>query len=126
MPSWGKGKMDKIILPDMEFWGRHGLSGEERANPQPFFVTVELWLPLEKAATEDDIFYTVDYSQIYLQIKDLVENSSCHLIETLADKIAQIAMAYELVQKVCVSVEKSRARVEDYCFCARVVLERSR
>lgn len=118
--------MDKIILPNMEFWGRHGQSDEERANLQPFAVYLELWLPLEKAAAKDNISYTVDYSQIYLQIKDLVENSSCRLIEALAGKIAQIALAYEPVQKVCVSVEKSRARIKDQCFCARVVLERSR
>jgi len=118
--------MDKIILPNMEFWGRHGINDEERANPQPFLVALELCLSLEKAAAEDDIVYTVDYSQIYLQIKDLVENSSYYLIEALTGKIAQIALAYEPVQKVCVSVEKSRARIEDQYFCARVVLERSR
>jgi len=118
--------MDRIILPGMEFWGQHGISDEEKAKPQPFLVDVEIYLPLKEAAAYDDIAHTIDYSLFYLEIKKLVEQSSFNLIEALADRIAQMILSYERVQKVLVSVEKSRAQVSDQQFHARVVLERSR
>ena len=40
---------DRILLSQMRFDGRHGVSDEERATVQPFEVDVELYLDLQRA-----------------------------------------------------------------------------
>ena len=51
---------DRILLSRMRFDGRHGVSDEERATPQPFEVDVELYLDLQPAGIDDDLTKTVD------------------------------------------------------------------
>ena len=46
---------DRIVLRRMVFQGRHGYTEEERAEPQPFEVDVELVLNLQPAGVEDDV-----------------------------------------------------------------------
>ena len=45
---------DRILLSRMRFEGRHGVTDEERAEPQPFEVDVELELDLQPAGIDDD------------------------------------------------------------------------
>lgn len=57
----------------------------------------------------DQVEDTLDYSQIYQEIRCLVEGESINLIETLAVKIADLALTYPLVEVVKVRVRKPQA-----------------
>ncbi|MFY9378031.1 MAG: dihydroneopterin aldolase [Peptococcia bacterium] len=100
---------DKIILQGMKFYGYHGVLPEEKNLGQWFEVDLELLGPFTKVSVTDQVEDTLDYSQIYQEIRCLVEGESINLIETLAVKIADLALTYPLVEVVKVRVRKPQA-----------------
>jgi dihydroneopterin aldolase len=86
---------DRIALTNMIFQGRHGLTGQERAEPQPFEVDVELVLDLGPAGRTDDLTHTIDYREVFEICRAVVEGTSRHLIESLAESIASRILALE-------------------------------
>jgi len=80
---------------------------------------------LVAAAVSDDLAQTLDYSELYINVKKIVEGESFNLIETLAERIAQMSLQQSGVCKVKVEVEKTAAKVGDQEFSAAVVIERS-
>ena len=91
---------DRIVLSWMRFDGRHGVSDEERAEPQPFEVDVELYLDLQPAGIDDDLQKTVDYSQVFELCRDLVEATNFRLLETIAEGIAHEILVAHPVTRV--------------------------
>ena len=115
---------DKIFLKDLCFMGKHGCYETEKEQAQQFCINVEMQVDIAAAAATDDLCLTVDYSQIYAQIKNLVENTSFNLIETLAERVADITLAEPLVKRVWVEVEKCAAAGVGGSFRAAVAIER--
>lgn len=99
--------MDKIILNNMQFYGFHGLLPEENKLGQRFNVDVELFVNLEIAGKTDDMNDSIDYSQAYESVRDIVEGEAKNLIETVADRIAQeLFTSFDLLQACTVRVIK--------------------
>lgn len=117
---------DRIILPAIPVLACHGVYEEEKHQPQPFMISLILWLDLAPAAASGQVGDTVDYGRLYNQVKELAENNSFNLIETLAERIAALALAEAAVRRVRVGVEKSQARSGGAVFPAQVVVERRR
>jgi len=84
---------DRIALINMRFEGRHGVLEEERVQPQPFEIDVELSLDLSFAGVSDDLHRTVDYREVFEIVRDTIEGSSRQLIEALAETIAARLLA---------------------------------
>lgn len=84
---------DRIVLRDMRFMGRHGVNPEEKVTPQRFEVDVELVLNLQPAGVDDDLAKTVDYGRVYETARQIVESTTFHLIEALAEAIAHEILA---------------------------------
>lgn len=97
---------DKIVIKDMVFYAYHGVFDAERELGQRFEVDIELHLDLRQIGRSDDIDLTINYVDVYTIIKDLVEEQEFHLVEGLAETIAdQILDSYKL-QGVTVRVRK--------------------
>ena len=84
---------DRIALINMRFEGRHGVLEEERAQPQPFEVDVELSLDLSLAGVSDDLHHTADYREVFEIVRKTIEGPSRQLIESLAETIAARLLA---------------------------------
>ena len=80
---------DVILLNGMEFMGRHGCSEEERKHLQPFIVDAELYLDLSKSGKSDNLANTVDYVQVFNEVKKIVTGTPRNLIEAVAEDIAE-------------------------------------
>lgn len=80
--------MDKIRINRMEFYAYHGLLREEKKLGQRFIVDVELFLPLNRAGRSDRMEDSIDYSDVYRTVKQIVEGESKNLIEAVAEEIA--------------------------------------
>ncbi|MFL5757621.1 MAG: dihydroneopterin aldolase [Chloroflexota bacterium] len=102
---------DRIVLENMQFQGRHGVHPEERAEPQPFEVDVELALDLAAAGSTDDLARTVDYSAVYDVCRRIVETGSYQLLEAIAETIATEVLADYPVDEVVVRVRKPAVRL---------------
>jgi FolB domain-containing protein len=100
---------DKILIKDLTLRCIIGVNESERREKQDVVINVILWSDFTKATETDNIDETVDYKKINKSIIGLVENSKFFLVETLAERIAQLCLQNERVRKVKVSVEKPGA-----------------
>lgn len=90
----------------MVFQGRHGYYEHEQVTPQPFGVDVELALNLQPAGVDDDLAQSVDYAQVYGVVRQIVESTTYHLLEALAEAIAHEILAAFPITEVGVRVRK--------------------
>jgi dihydroneopterin aldolase len=117
---------DRIILRGMRFTGRHGVTPDERAEPQPFEVDLIIRLDLSRATASDDLADTVDYSAAFLVARRIVEGRSFHLLEALAGAIADAVLAAFLVEEVEARVRKPKAPLPGAFETVEVRLRRRR
>ena len=81
-------------------------------KPQPFKVDVVLFMTKNSGRT-DDIEATVDYSRVFHEVRQVVEQSSFNLIETLAEEISlRILKRFPLLTAVETTVYKPQAPIE--------------
>ncbi|KMO86217.1 dienelactone hydrolase [Megasphaera cerevisiae DSM 20462] len=116
--------MDKIVLKGMRFYGYHGCLPEETKNGQPFYIDAVLYLDLSNAGQSDLLSDTVDYSQVYGLIHEIVEQRIYRLIERLAAVIADQLMLQFPFSGVDITVHKPQAPVGGSCDDVYVFVER--
>lgn len=97
-----------ITLHGLSAVGFHGVLDFERADGQPFIVDVSITAPMPAT---DELSRTVDYSSLARKVIDLIEGEPVNLIETLANRIADVCLAEELVRSATVTVHKPAAPV---------------
>ena len=103
--------MDRIELMQMEFYGYHGTLPEERRLGQKFTVDVKLYFDLSAAGASDDINDTIDYAAVYETVRTVVEGEPQHLIESVAEKIANALLAGYPLEAVRIAVHKPDAPI---------------
>jgi len=114
--------MDKIILKEAGFLCNVGVSAEERRKKQEIFIDVELFLDTKKAAKTDDLKYTVNYSEVYDTIKNIVERKKYKLIETISQDIAENILNKFNAEKVLVNIQKPKLKNKNLKYAAVEIL----
>jgi len=114
--------MDKIYIRDLALRCIIGLYPEERINKQDVIINITMETDLRKAGQSDDLNDTVDYKSVKLAVLDLVEKSEFSLIESLADRIAEICLNADGVERATVTIDKPGA----LRFCKSVAVEITR
>ena len=76
----------QIVIEQLEFRGRCGVTPEERARPQPLAVDVELSGRLEPAGFSDDLLHTIDYANVAKRIVEIGTVQESLLLETMAER----------------------------------------
>ncbi len=117
---------DRISLRGMQFMGRHGVSPEERAEPQPIEVDLVVRLDLSRPATSDDLADTVNYATLFELARQVAEEHSFHLLEALAGAIADAVLAAHPVDDVEVRVRKPKAPLPGAFETVEVRIRRAR
>ena len=102
---------DQIAVSGIQAHGHHGVYDEERATGQPFVVDIVLHLDLAPAAASDDVGDTVHYGELAQQVVAAIEGDPVDLVETLAQRVADLALAHPRVDEVEVTVHKPEAPV---------------
>lgn len=102
---------DSIRLTGVRGFGFHGVLAEERTTGQEFVVDVELTLDLRVAAATDRVEATVHYGVLAERIVAAIEGEPVQLIETLAQRIADVVLADPLVERTEVVVHKPSAPI---------------
>ncbi len=103
--------MDEIVLTGLTVFGRHGVFDHERENGQDFVIDLRLLLELADAAASDDVADTVHYGELAERVAAVVSGDPVDLIETLAQRIADVVLDDERVQQVEVTVHKPHAPI---------------
>ena len=104
--------VDKIRLEGMVFYGFHGVNPAEQESGQRFVVDLEVRRDLQVAGASDDPADTINYSQFYRLVKEVVEGPSRKLLENLAETIAEGVLDGFDVDDVTVRVKKPEAPIK--------------
>jgi dihydroneopterin aldolase len=98
--------LDRIELRGMEFYAYHGVLPEERTIGQRFRVDVVIGTDLSRACASDRLEDTVNYSDVFAAVKEVVEGHRYRLLERLAQAVADHLLARFALQSVRVRIEK--------------------
>lgn len=102
---------DRITLTGIRATGYHGVYEHERREGQVFIADVVLELSLADAARSDDVADTVHYGEFADQVAAVLAGDPADLLETVAQRIADRALAYARVDAVEVTIHKPQAPI---------------
>ncbi len=103
---------DRLALSGIRAVGHHGVFEHERRDGQEFIVDAVLGVDTRQAGRADDLSLTVDYGRLSQQLVDAIGSEPVDLIETLAQRLADVCLAQPLVEWVDVTVHKPQAPIE--------------
>ena len=108
----GVARTDELSVLGIECFGHHGVFDFERREGQVFTVDLVLGIDTRPAAATDDLHDTVDYGSLVASVKAAVENDPVDLIETLAQRIAEVCLLDPRVEWARVTVHKPDAPID--------------
>ncbi len=102
---------DLVALEGLRHRGFHGVLPEERRDGQEFVVDAVVETDTAPAAASDDLADTVDYAAMAQRLAAVVGGEPVDLIETLAARLADAALADPRAAAVTITVHKPQAPV---------------
>ena len=117
---------DKLLLEDVRFYGRHGLTRAEQVVGAWFSVDVELAVDLTSAMVSDQVSATIDYGLVARRIVEIGTKNRVNLIERLAGMIVEAMLREFPTQQVRVRVRKLTPPLEGLVGTPAVELVRGR
>jgi 7,8-dihydroneopterin aldolase/epimerase/oxygenase len=102
---------DRITLTGLRVHANHGVFDFERAAGQEFVIDVSVAVDLAAAASGDDLSRTVHYGELAEAVVAAVERDPVDLIETVAERVAGVALGWAAVDEVEVTVHKPQAPI---------------
>jgi len=117
---------DQLAVRGIEVFAHHGVFDFERRDGQTFVIDLVLGLDTRAAAATDDLTKTVHYGELVDAVKVAVQNDPVDLIETLAQRIAEVCLTHEQVGWVDVTVHKPNAPIEATFTDVALTIRRSR
>jgi dihydroneopterin aldolase len=117
---------DRITLTGVRVRAHHGVFDFEREQGQEFVIDVAVAVDLAAAASGDDLGRTVHYGELAEAVADAVRRDPVDLIETVAERVAAVALAYPAVEEVEVTVHKPEAPISVPFDDVAVTIVRSR
>lgn len=124
-PDAGAG-LRLVFVRGLELQARLGVHSHEKARPQRIIIGVELAVEdghAPDAVGPDDLRRVVDYEAVVRAARAVVAEGHILLVETLAERIATMALTDARVRWARVSVEKPDAFAD--AASVGVVVERS-
>ena len=103
---------DRLAVRGLAVHGHHGVFDFERRDGQEFVIDLVLGMDTSAAAKSDDLQETVDYGTLVEEVRTAVANDPVDLIETLAQRIADVCLRHARVESVEVTVHKPHAPIQ--------------
>jgi dihydroneopterin aldolase len=117
---------DQLAVRGIEIHAHHGVFDFERRDGQVFVIDLLLGIDTRPAAASDDLALTVDYGTLVDAVRTAVENDPVDLIETLAQRIADVCLKEAEVDWVEVTVHKPNAPITTTFSDVALTIRRSR
>lgn len=107
--------MDKIIIKNLELIAEHGVFKEEKFLGQKFIITIEMITDTRIAGKTDNLNYSTHYGMVANDIEKIFTSQTFNLLETCAEKIAEIILKkYTLIKEIKVSIKKPWAPIKKH------------
>lgn len=103
---------DELVIAGVECFAHHGVFDFERREGQVFVIDLALGIDTRPAAASDDLQDTVHYGTLVDRVKAAVESDPVDLIESVAQRIADICLTERRVEWARVTVHKPDAPID--------------
>ena len=100
---------DRIAVRGLTAHAFHGVYEAERRLGQTFRVDAALELDTAPAAADDDLERTVNYAELARALHVVLTGEPVDLLETLAQRLADVCLEDPLVDAVEITVHKPEA-----------------
>jgi dihydroneopterin aldolase len=117
---------DQLAVRGIEIKAHHGVFDFERRDGQIFLIDLLLELYSRDAAAGVDLARTVVYGALVTEVVAAAEKDPVDLIETLAQRIADVCLGFEQVATVQVTVHKPHAPIAATFSDVALTINRSR
>lgn len=117
---------DQLRVTGIEVRAHHGVFEFERRDGQRFLIDLLLGLDTRRAAASDDLQDTVDYGTLVTAVVASATGAPANLIETVAQRMADVALADPLVEWVEVTLHKPEAPIAAAFHDVALTIRRSR
>lgn len=125
--TWGATEpADCLKLRGLEVHAHHGVFDFERRDGQTFVIDLDLSLHTAGAASTDDLSDALDYGSLVAEVTAAVRRDPVNLIETLAQRIADVCLDNPKVDHVVVTVHKPNAPIKATFADVALTITRSR
>lgn len=101
--------MDKVFIRNLHAYGILGVHAYEQTQPRLILVSVTLSIDISRAAAEDNILATINYSSVAKAIRTHIEQQAFLTIEALIESLAQLLLEAFPADEVWLRVEKPDA-----------------
>lgn len=101
--------MDIIYLKELKIETIIGIYGWERQIKQAIVINLEMATDIRPAARADSIEATLNYKAVAKRLVNFVSHSEFQLIETLAERVAEIVLSEFNVKWVRLQLSKPGA-----------------
>jgi dihydroneopterin aldolase len=118
--------LDQLSVTGIECYGHHGVFDHEKRDGQTFVVDLTLGFDTAPAAATDDLRDTVDYGSLVAAVKHAVEVDPVDLIETLAQRLADVCLRDGRVEWARITVHKPEAPIDATFGDVTLTITRSR
>ncbi len=113
-------------LQRLTFYGFHGVSRAERETGRRYEVDCELRYDFTPAGKSDNLKDTINYTNVYDTIEEVLTSDHIQLLETLATRIVERVLVRFPVEWVMVRVRKMIPPIPGNLDYIEVELERER
>jgi 7,8-dihydroneopterin aldolase/epimerase/oxygenase len=117
----------RIHLNDMIFYGHHGVHPEERKLGQRFQVDFTFETDPANDMSIKHLHDTIDYTQVYSLIKDILEVSEFYLLEDCANTILDTIMnKFPTIIRTSVRIRKPSVPIKGSLSSVEIEMDRIR
>ena len=109
LPRTAGAPQRKIFLRELVLQASIGAYEHERAAPQPVRIDLEAEVLEPSHPAADRLEDVVCYNKLTQGVKAIIAEGHIKLVETLAERIADLALSHPMVASVAVRVEKPGA-----------------
>jgi len=99
----------RVALESYTIMAKHGYYSHEHESDQPFIFSV--WTTLKDEPDEGNLEQTINYADIQIAIDEVMYNSKqpILLMETMAQRVAQILKKSTNIASIHIRIEKPQA-----------------
>jgi dihydroneopterin aldolase len=102
----GRGRLRHVFVRDLEIIALLGVHEHEKRKAQRIIVNIDLSVREDLQNLADDIKNVVSYEAVVRRVETIVAQGHVHLVETLAERIAEACLSDERVSAARVRIEK--------------------
>jgi dihydroneopterin aldolase / 2-amino-4-hydroxy-6-hydroxymethyldihydropteridine diphosphokinase len=116
---------DRIDINGLTVTTVVGALPHEREIAQPLRIDLGLHVDLRDAGRSDELGDTVHYGLVTESVADIVRENKDVLLERLADRIAEVAVGFDRVERVDLTVTKLRPPIGEHVETTGVRISRT-